>query len=418
MIYAIVDPVKKQVLVGPGTRFGHLNTALDIYGLHVPVGGCHSVHVPGFVQGGGYGYTSRMFGMNCDNLNEATVMLADGNIVVASKKVNPDLFWALRGGTGGNFGIMLQAVYKLRKLDQMTGFRIWWPLDGQENVARAAAVLDYMQTHHMGAEKKTSLGYQIFVGWQESDGKPDEPPLPMRGWYLLIRGIYIGTEDELNRRFDPLRKLAEPYQAMYLRGSYREIDAFNHKQPFVPQVDDSASEDKQSGYIDRPLGVGGWEEVISRFLTNQPNNWSLLGIESYGGAINKVPVDATAFIHRNVDMNVYVDVFWMEPGQKKAAIEFLDGFMRFMDEKKYFNGQSYQNYPREVQTDYRTRYWGESFYTLRAIKVKYDPKDFFTYSQAVIPGDGYPDPPNPEKFLPKLRAAIRAKIRYQVRRKS
>ena len=410
LVYVIVDPQKKQAIVGAGTRFGHLNTALDLYKLHLPGGGCHDVRVGGFMQGGGYGYTSRMFGMNCDSVLDATVMLWDGSIVVASATCNPDLFWALRGGTGGNFGVLLQVTYKLLDLADMCGFRIWWPLSTPAEIAAAGAVLDYMQLNHMSKEAApVKVGYQAFVAWQESTPGIGMPPRPMQGWYLLIRGMHTGTRQELDQLLAPVKAVAAPYQELYESGSYRQLDMFTHQKPPVPQVEDAAREDKQSAYIAKPVGVNGWRDIIIRFLlSGQFNNWSLLAIEPYGGAINQVPRDATAFIHRNVDMDVYVDVFWMDEALKAQPIAFLDQFMQFL--ANFGNGESYQNYPRATQADYRERYWGSAFTTLRAVKEKYDPQDFFKYPQAVL-ADAY-TPSTP--VIPHLRSWIAAPIVHQV----
>ncbi len=96
--------------------------ALDSYGLHLVGGGCGDVCIGGFLQGGGYGFSSLRFGMHSDIVRSMTVMLADGSEVVASAAENPDLFWAMRGGTGNNFGVLLEAEYQATPLDSVTGF--------------------------------------------------------------------------------------------------------------------------------------------------------------------------------------------------------------------------------------------------------------------------------------------------------
>ncbi len=136
--YAVVDHPKRLMTVGAGTNFGNVNAQLDTYRLHVPGGGCEDVCVGGFVQGGGYGFTSRRFGMNCDSAVELLLMLADGKLVVASEKKNADLFWAVRGGTGNNFGVLLQVTYRLHELWKVWGFGITWPID---DAPRALATL-------------------------------------------------------------------------------------------------------------------------------------------------------------------------------------------------------------------------------------------------------------------------------------
>jgi FAD/FMN-containing dehydrogenase len=368
--YVVVDASKKQAIVGAGTKFGHLFAALDIYNLHVPGGGCHDVCVAGFMQGGGFGYTSREFGMNCDNVVEALVLLADGGIVVASETTNPDLFWALRGGTGGNFGILLQVTYRLHGLGKLWGFRITWEMETDEGKNRAAEVLAKLQQDYMRRGAPNELGYMAFLTWQDDKR------------CLVLRGMFHGPPEEGKEALRPLIAIG-PNMVTHAHGSYLEIDKFIHQKPDIPQVDDLAREDKQSGYIDRQLDPADWRKVIDTFLTT-PNPWSIVGIEAYGGAINAQPESATAFVHRNVSLDLYLDVFWMTDAERVPAVKFLDDFMGFM-EKQYLTGTSYQNYPRLVQTDYRRRYWGDYFDLLLDIKQKYDPKTFFRYPQGVLP---------------------------------
>src|SRR6185369_8949127 len=150
-------------------------------------------------------------------------------------------------------------------------------------------------------------------------------------WYLLIRGMYEGSREALEETFmEAVRKFAPPSQEKYTTGTYRELDRFTHQEPAVPQVDDAAREDKQGLYIDKPVGVRGWRDIIQRFIGNNPNKGNLLGIEPYGGAIGATSTTETAFLHREVDMDLYVDTFWMEQANKAEASRFLTDFMRFL----------------------------------------------------------------------------------------
>ena len=385
--YVIVDPAGKTAVVGAGTTMARLNAALDIYHLHVPGGSCHDVCVAGFMQGGGYGYTSRKFGMNCDNVLAVRVMLADGRIVVANNKVNRDLFWAVRGGTGGNFGILLEITYTLYVVKSVWAFRIQWPLaPAAADAARAAQLLATIQSEFT-RKAPDELGYMTFLGWQGD--------LP----YLIIRGMYVGTAEQ--GRAVLQRLLDEPggHVINDKSGSYAAmLHELVSTMPDLPQVPDLAREDKQSGYIAKLLDAGDWRAVIDEFLQS-PNRSSMVAMEHYRGAISHKAEDEMAFMHRDVDMDLYLDVFWMNEPERVDAVAYLDRFMSFM--ARFYNGQSYQNYPRLSQTDYRRRYWGRFFDDLLAVKRKYDKKTFFRSGQDISADPSRPQS-QPVSALPGL----------------
>lgn len=385
--YVAVDPMRKTAVVGAGTTMTRLNAALDIYHLHVPGGSCHDVCVAGFMQGGGFGYTSRKFGMNCDNVLAVRVMLADGRIVVANDKVNRDLFWAVRGGTGGNFGILLEITYALHVVKSVWAFRIQWPVGPAAGDASHAAKLLTTIQGEFTRKAPDELGYMTFLGWQGD--------LP----YLIIRGMYVGTADQGKA---VLRRLLDEPGGQLINdksGSYAEM--LHHlvsTTPDLPQVPDLAREDKQSGYIAKLLDDGDWRAVIDEFLQS-PNRSSMVAMEHYRGAISHKAEDEMAFMHRDVDMDLYLDVFWMNEPERVDAVAYLDRFMSFME--RFYNGQSYQNYPRLSQVDYRRRYWGRFFDDLLAVKRKYDKKSFFRSVQDISADPSRPQA-EPVSALPGL----------------
>lgn len=163
----VIDPLGLVATVGCGVKFGAFFQTLDAYGLHVPGGECPDVCVGGYVQGGGYGFTSVSFGMNCDNVLALRVMLADGAIVTASNAHNADLFWAMRGGTGGNFGVLLAVLYRLRPLGSVWGWAIAWPLDSLSGIAEASQALMLLQANYMRASIcGADMTIQVSLCWQ------------------------------------------------------------------------------------------------------------------------------------------------------------------------------------------------------------------------------------------------------------
>ncbi|WP_171133309.1 MULTISPECIES: FAD-binding oxidoreductase [unclassified Ruegeria] len=368
--YVTVDPDVPMAYVGPGTPFRKLNSVLNSYHLHVPGGACQDVCVAGFMMGGGYGFTSRMFGMACDNVLGVTVMLWDGSIVIADADTNPDLFWAIRGGTGNNFGVLLEVRYKLQKLYKVWGFHIKWPLK------KAAKALEYLQAHYMKDGLSDKFGAYIFIAYQ---GKEK---------VLLVSGMYHGPKKEGMKLIQPL--LDKPIGGHLENdksGTYQQINSWLYDEKYdIPVVPDQAREDKQGGYIERQLSQSEWQMVVD-YLDSTPNEYGAVAIEPYGGAINKVPVGkkGNAFIHRNVSLNFYVDVFWLSQEEKETVVPWLDGFMNLMTEQGFFIDRCYQNYPRRSQLNYRWLYWGDNFNSLLFVKNKFDPHNFFHYQQSISP---------------------------------
>ncbi len=376
--YVTVDPEVPMAYVGPGTPFKMLNSVLNSYHLHVPGGACQDVCVAGFMMGGGYGFTSRLFGMACDNVLGVTVMLWDGSIVIADEKTNPDLFWAIRGGTGNNFGVLLEIRYKLQNLYEVWGVHIKWPL------SKAAKALEYLQAHYMRDGVSDKFGAYIFLAYQ-GDEK-----------VLLVSALYHGSEAEGMEVIQPL--LDDPIGGHLedsKTGTYQQINAWLYDEKYdIPVVPDQAREDKQAGYIKRQLSEAEWQRVVD-YLDTTPNAYGAVAIEPYGGAINRMPLgkSGNAFIHRDASLNFYVDVFWLSEDEKQTVVPWLDGFMKLMTEEGFFIDRVYQNYPRRSQTNYRWLYWGEYFNSLLFVKQKFDPHNFFHYQQSIspVPDDAPPD---------------------------
>lgn len=360
--YVQVNTLNSTVTVGAGTDFDTLNGALEPTGLHVPSGECGDVHVSGFVQGGGYGYTSRCFGIQSDSVVSFRVMLANGGIVNASKDANADLWWAMRGGTGGNFGVLLSVTYQLYPLASVWAYSIQW------DVADAAAALLEMQTNFMITGPK-ELGATINLGF--NNGTP----------VLLMQGMYVGSATDGKAVLAPLLGLGSADLNVDQTGTYGAMDAYLETHPYtIPNPPDGSKESKRAGYIATPLTLADWQAVVA-YSQTAPNPNDTAIIEPYGGAINSYPKLASAFIHRDVAMDFFVDVFWVDDGDQARELAWLDGFMALM--QPHLNGHVYQNYPHRAMPDYRQAYWGEAYPRLMQVKSKYDPGNFFHFEQSI-----------------------------------
>lgn len=365
--YVSVAADRKTALVGPGTDFDTLNAALDQYALHVPSGACGSVCVGGFVQGGGYGYTSRMFGMNCDNVLSVKMILADGAIVTASPQEYSDLYWAVLGGTGGNFGVLLEVEYQLHSLPSVWAWAIQWTIED------APQVLIALQSGFMRNGASNALGYMGNIGIDPSSNLP----------VLLLQGMFVGTRADGLAVLQPLLAMGSATLNADSTGLYGQMNNYLDNHPYsIPNPSQNWHEDKQSGYIDRPLSAADWEKIILFYKTAHSQADTIV-IEPYGGAIESAPPNGNAFVHRAVDMDLFVDVFWYGNDQRIQTELWLDEFMALM--APYYNGEQYQNYPRRTTQDYRRAYWGGAFDQLLEIKQKYDPTNVFHYQQSIAP---------------------------------
>lgn len=370
------DPIAR---VGAGSDWGSVGKELDRHGLHVPGGGCEDVCVAGYMQGGGYSYTSRMYGMNCDNAIEAKVMLADGRIAVANQWQNVPLFWAIRGGTGNNFGVLLEVTYRLHRPGPLWGFSIRWPI---ENAPQAIVAI---QNNFMKTNRSRLIGF-------ETHGAP----LDGRQ-VLLMRGMFRGSQSEAVEALYPVLTTPGATLEYGLTGSYYAINRRHEQGVGVPP---GAKELKQSGYLRTPLTLAEWQGVIDMFQRT-PNPYSIFNLEAYGAAINDVAAGSNAFIHRDAYCNFFLDVFWIEDADKAPAVRFLDDFMAMMQphfERPDGRPQSNQNYPRETQSDYLELYFDGFIRDLVTVKRLCDPTNLFRYEQSIpldYSGDARVDPSSP-----------------------
>lgn len=368
-----VDLGAMTITVGAGANFHKVNAILESHGVHVPGGGCPDVGVAGYMQGGGYGFTSRMFGINCDNVLQVRIMLADGCIVSANSVEHADLYWAVRGGTGNNFGVVLEITYQVRRLGPLWAFGLCWPLE------EAPHALHELQEHYMRTNDTRTLGYQgVFT---VRNGKA----------FFLARGMVIGTATEGHAAIAGMRAIGNPVLEIDRVGTYRELNdlLLADIDSGVPPVQDGnpMKEDKFSAFLSRTLTVEEWGEVTAQYL-KAPSPFALVGMEIYGGAAS-AGRGANAYVHRDVSMDFFVDTFWYAPAEEDAAKQWLVDFRTLMH--RFWNGHSYQNYPRRGDANYRWAFWGDAFPTLLAVKRRYDPDGAFRFPMDISP---YPEDPD------------------------
>ncbi len=378
-----VDPEAMVSHVGAGVNWGEYNHELNAWGLHNPGGSCSGVGMTGYTLGGGYGYTSMRWGIACDNLLEVTMITANGELVTANTKNHSELLWAHRGGTGGNFGIVVGLKYQLYKLKEV------WPLEINWTIDEAAEVLTTWQNEMTKTLKDTKLGLLGFLAAVEQDKQTDtgehyKVTVP----YFCIRGIYSGESAEAGQKaLAPLLEIGNPtYPSGPLwQNTIDYADANEHLLDNVEGViPDTIKETKRCAYVNDPLTKQQYQKMVDYFKTS-PSVYNIVSMEPYGGAINKVPANDTAFVHRNAYFDIFTDSFWMNDDEKKEAFEWLKNYYESDVMKDLWSDMYYQNYPNSEYKDWKHGYFGENYERLQKIKRDWDPKNFFNFPQSIQP---------------------------------
>jgi FAD/FMN-containing dehydrogenase len=378
-----VDPDAMTSTVGAGVTWGEYNDELNAYGLHNPGGSCDSVGMAGYTMGGGYGYTSMRWGIACDSLIEVRMVTVTGEIVTANADSHPELLWAHQGGTGGNFGIVVGMKYRLYHLKKVWPIQVNWPIED------AARVLKIWQDKMTKTLEDLDLGLLGFLAIQEVPGKTaGGDSCTINQPYFCIRGIYSGASKEAGQA--ALRPLLDIGTPSYPAGPLwqQQIDYADANEHLLDNVEgiipDTIKETKRCAYIERPLTEAEFQKMVDYFKTS-PNPYNIVSMEPYGGAIDEVPSNATAFVHRNAYFDIFTDSFWMQDSEKEEAFRWLRDYYESAPMKELWSDHYYQNYVNSEYKNWQHGYFGENYPRLQQIKRDWDPHNRFHFEQSIEP---------------------------------
>jgi FAD/FMN-containing dehydrogenase len=350
--------------IGAGAQLLNAYQALANAGATIPAGSCPSVGVGGHALGGGMGLAGRGFGLTLDNIVEIQIITADGCIRNVSKTVEPDLFWALRGAGGGNFGIVTQFKFKVHPLPRVASyFFMSWPWSQASNALAA------WQAWNAGATPQVSSVFHLSTG----------PQVTLSGQYLGPSGNVPGLVRSLSQV--PGAQLSfgqQSYFAMQMRFAGCLGESFNACHTVgawpggtMPREAFRAGSD----YVNKPLSSAARTRLVNAIeeRNEQPGSGAIL-FDSYGGAINRVHPNATAFVHRNSLFCIqYLTYNWGSAwlAQTRAAMRpFVSGFC-------------YQNYIDPTLKGWQQAYYGSNYKRLLAIRREIDPDHVFNFPQAI-----------------------------------
>jgi FAD/FMN-containing dehydrogenase len=362
-----VDPAAKTVRAGGGVLWGELDAATQAHGLHTPGGRVTTTGIGGFTTGGGYGWTSAKYGLTCDNLISAEVVLADGSVVTASAQENEDLFWGIRGG-GGNFGIVTEFELRLHELGPivLAGLALW-PLD------RAGEVLRGWRDYVDQAPDELSTACVVLTA-------PPEPFVPdhLKGQTALgMAVLYVGDPEQGVSVVQPLKDL---------RPDLDHIEPMPYT-AFQAALDPLAPQGMRSYWRGEYMSALS-DEAIDAFVEHAPPlaraavPFSQMVIFRIGQGVNAVPVDASAFSHRDANYLFHPISVWESPADDARLIAANRAFAETM--RPFSTGGAYLNFTPEADR-VRDAYGDEKYERLVALKDKYDPGNLFRLNQNIKP---------------------------------
>ena len=362
-----------RAVVGPGAQLVDVYRKLASAGATIPAGSCPSVGIGGHALGGGMGLAGRRFGLTCDNVASLRIVTADGRLLTCDADTNPDLYWACRGGGGGNFGIVTRFEMRTHPVGDASWFFVSWPW------ASAGAALAAWQAL---APDTTSRLTSIFSLGTGSSGPT-----------VTSLGQYFGSAAKLRSLVRPLTAVAgarfssgtSGYFALQKRwaGCASISTAACHTTGTEPGGTlPRARFAAKSDYVAEPLSSAGRTALLSAIERRQAQHSGsgALLLDAYGGAINRVTADATAFVHRDVLFGIQELAYFSSAGQG-SALAWLRSTHAAL--RPHATGAGYQNYIDPALSSWRQAYYGANYDRLVDVKRRYDPDDVFTFAQAL-----------------------------------
>lgn len=370
--------------IGAGARLIDVYAALAQQGLALPAGSCATVGVTGLTLGGGVGVIGRKFGLTCDNLLSAQIVLADGHALECDATRSPDLFWALRGGGGGNFGVVTSLLFQVHPVASLSLFTLNWPW------RMAADVVDAWQSWAPQAPDELWSNCLLLTN---SDKSAD--PI------VRANGVYLGSVSSLESLLQQLTaRVGTAPSSSYVSGAGLLETMMDEAGCYGMTVGEChlPSQNPQgrlqrdtfgakSDYFDSALSRQGIDNLVSAIAGRQSSS-SLgsggIGLDAFGGAFNRVAADATAFVHRDALFSAQYSASWL-PGDPDSIVAanraWLNGAWQSM--RQYASGFAYQNYIDPDLSDWQQAYYGANLPRLQRVKSVYDPGNFFHFAQSI-----------------------------------
>jgi FAD/FMN-containing dehydrogenase len=361
-----VDAQARTARVEPGATLGEVDAATQVHGLAVPMGINSTTGIAGLTLGGGFGWISRKHGLTIDNLRAAEVVTADGETVRASADENPDLFWAIRGGSG-NFGVVTAFEFDLHPVGpEVTAGLIVHPFDDAPRLLR-----DFDRL-----AKAAPDGLTIWAVLRQA------PPLPFlpEAWHgrevVVLAVCYIEPTPEGDRVLAELRGLGKPIADVIGPTPFVGWEA-----AFDPLLTPGARNYWKSHDVGEISD--GMVEVIDKAIRTLPGPQCEIFFGTLGGAVGRVAGDATAFPQRAAHYAMNVHTRWDDAAEDAAMIAWARDL--FEATAPHALGSVYVNFIPDDERDRLGGAYGGNLGRLARIKARYDPQNRFRLNHNIEP---------------------------------
>jgi FAD/FMN-containing dehydrogenase len=373
--------------VGAGTRLIDFYSELAAKGRAIPGGSCPTVGIAGLVLGGGVGVVGRAYGLTCDALTSLNIVTADGKAPQASASQHSDLYWACRGGGGGNFGIATWFQFETVPAPSPVLFFLSWPW------SKAAKVIAGWQAWAPNAPDALWSNLHLAAA---PGGRT--PTIQVGGCYL---GSITGAHNLIEQLYAKVGSNATGYNlnvysylnAMLLEAGCSSIGLQGCHLPWYASGGKLNRQPQfaKSAYFSRPLSSAAIATLLRGITALQSVRGAAGGVggvafDAMGGAINRVSPTATAFVHRNALFGAQYTTDWTN-GAAAAGINNQHAWLRsfWASMQPYANGQAYQNYIDPDLTNWSAAYYAQNYPRLQTVKRTYDPTRLFNFPQAIVP---------------------------------
>jgi FAD/FMN-containing dehydrogenase len=372
-----VDPEARVARVQGGASLGDVDHETQAFGLATPLGVVSETGVAGLTLGGGYGWLRRKYGLACDNLLSAQVVCADGQVRTASAEVNPDLFWAIRGG-GGNFGVVTSFTFGLHPLGPIVAFA-----GAFYALADAVPVLRGYREFFDDAPDEVTGEAILFPSRFPADPHLPEPVHEQQS--LVVAAVYAGDADEGMIALQPLRELATPLADISQPMPYTVVQsAFD---AFFPRGQLQAY--WKSSYVG-DLSDEAIDLIVARAEQRRAGSgFELAWLDTYpmGGAVDRVGAAETAFSQRSAPYLVSIGANWSDSSENEEQIAWVreswsELTTRFGTGSGYLNFLGRDDEPLDSGVD---EAHASNLRRLAEIKAVYDPDNLFRRNNNVAP---------------------------------